>query len=248
MQAIILAAGMGSRLRPLTKEMPKALTEVNGQPIITNTLDILSEFKISNVTIVVGYLGDKIKEACGNAYKGMKIQYISNELYSSTNNNYSLYLAKDVVYEDILLIECDILFKKEILDKMMEYKSECSILVSPYNKETMDGTIIYTDSNDKAIELVLGKYQKSDDDFSKAYKTINIYKFSYEFWQNKFVPELENYINNYDKNSYYEQVLGALIYYRDSDIRIICEDENDWGEIDNVQDLLLAEKKFSVYK
>lgn len=94
MQAIILAAGIGKRLRPYTDRTPKCLVPVNGIPIIVNSLDRLAEQKVSRVVIVIGYLGNLVVDRIGHEWKGMKIEYVQNDLYATTNNIYSLWLAR----------------------------------------------------------------------------------------------------------------------------------------------------------
>ena len=117
MQAIILAAGNGNRLRPLTDSIPKVMIEVCGETIIKRALNHLAELKkIKEVIIVVGYKAERIKEHIGKSYKDMKITYVLNKDYSSTNNMYSLWLAKDYVKNDVILLEGE----KQITKKSIE--------------------------------------------------------------------------------------------------------------------------------
>jgi len=121
MQAIILAAGNGSRLRPVTDNIPKTMVKVCGRTIIRRTLNCLAEIKrIEEVIIVVGYKAEKIREHVGESYKGMKINYVLNKHYASTNNIYSLWLAKDYVTDDVILLEGDVIFAKEMLVPLLD--------------------------------------------------------------------------------------------------------------------------------
>ena len=95
MQAIILAAGMGKRLGELTQGDTKCMVKVNGIPLIDRTLTQLSKLALSRVIIVIGYKGENLKNYVGNEYKGLKIEYINNPVYDTTNNIYSLSLAKE---------------------------------------------------------------------------------------------------------------------------------------------------------
>lgn len=246
MQGIILAAGKGTRLGSLTKNRPKALIEVLGKPIIINTLEILKLYGIKEVIIIIGYLGEVIQKICGENFCGMKITYVYNELYEITNNNYSLYLAKDFIKEDVVLIECDLIFQEEVIKELVQVSYDCAVLVSKYNKESMDGTIVYADDFGNINKMLLKRNQVAGEDYKGSLKTVNIYKFSYEFWRNVFMTALENYIFFHDKSSYYEVVLGALIFYGDSEIRSIEVDEKKWAEIDNLEDLKRAEQRFSL--
>jgi len=244
MQAIILAAGLGTRLKPLTDTLPKGLTEVCEKPLLINTLDVLNTYDVDEVIIVLGYLGKEIEKACGNLYGKMKITYVYNEIFRETNNNYSLYMAKDYIKDDVLLLECDLFYGKELLQSLIETNADCGIVVSNYNPQTMDGTIVYANEEDSVYKMVLKKNLHLEVMGENPLKTVNIYKFKLSFWKNIFMPELENYIIHHDKKNYYELALGAVIYYGDSDIRAIRVSEDLWAEIDDVHDLELAEAKF----
>ncbi len=119
----------------------------------------------------------------------------------------------------------------------------CSVLVSPFNPETMDGTIIRV-QDDKAIELVLGKWQDESFDYANAFKTVNMYKFTRDFMTCLYAPLIKWYVENVGENIYYEKVLGSLIYYRESDIRVVKVPESMWCEIDNEDDLFRARRRF----
>ncbi len=242
MQAIILAAGMGSRLKDKTKAIPKALVPINGTPLIINTLNILSHYNISEVIIVVGYLKEKIKSYVGNSYCNMKITYVDNDLYKNSNNIYSLFLTKDYVKEAVLLLECDLYFPKKLIDKIINEKSDCNIMVSKYNPETMNGTVIEIDNNNNVKGLIAKNRQDKDFKYDDKYKTVNIYKFSKEFFLKKYIPAINLYIKTESMNSYYEFVLGALIYYNNDNFKAIIVDEGLWREVDDEKDLEIAER------
>lgn len=120
MKAIILAAGMGSRLGKYTEANTKAMVEVNGKKIIEYCLDILDEVNIHEVVIVVGYQKEKLMQFLGSRYKSIKIQYIENELYNQTNNIYSFWLARGQFDDDIILLESDIIFEKKVIERILE--------------------------------------------------------------------------------------------------------------------------------
>lgn len=244
MQAIILAAGLGKRLSPLTDECPKSLVKVNGKPLIINALDILASYGIERTVIVVGYLREKLIEAIGYSYNGMAISYVENTQYETTNNVYSFYLTKDYIQDDALLLECDLFYHKELIGKMIESGGECSIMVSPYDAETMDGTVVFADDKDNAKRLVVKRFQDEKFDFTDALKTVNIYKFTKDFLKNKFYPAVETYVKTQDLDNYYEFVLGSLVYYH-NDIRVLRVSADEWAEVDSFEDLKLAEEKFS---
>lgn len=244
MQAIILAAGFGNRLRPLTDTLPKSLTEINGVPLLVNALNILATKGVTETIIVLGHMREKIVETIGFNHNGMKITYVENSIFRETNNVYSLYLAKNHVTDDVLLLECDLFYKEELIDTIINGEADCNILVSRFNSKTMDGSVIEVDKNNNALNLVLGKWQTESYDYSNARKTVNIYKFKKTFVNEKFFPAIELFIKTQGVNSYYELVLGSLIYYRNSQIKVVEIDESKWAEVDNVEDLMIAEEKF----
>lgn len=238
MKAIILVAGMGSRLQPLTNNIPKCMVPVDGQPILVRALNRLNELKIiDEVFLVVGYLAEYIKKTIGSSYLDMKISYIENDKYESTNNVYSLYLTCDRVNDGCILLEGDIIFDGEILSELQKSEGDCCIVGTKYNRESMNGTIVFTNKRNEVNNLVIKKHQDTSTMFEKAYKTVNIYKFNKYFWTKKFVPYLKTYIQTGDLNSYYELVLGSLIYLQEDKIQLLEVSEDSWTEIDDVEDL-----------
>lgn len=238
MQAIILAAGNGKRLRPLTDIIPKVMVEICGETIIKRALNHLAELKeIDEVIIVIGYKSEKIKEHIGEFYKGMKITYILNKDYNSTNNIYSLWLAKDYVKSDVILLEGDILFEKEMLTPLLDSNHPNLVLVAKYN-EAIRGTVITMDEKTNQIKSFIGSknQEQTKDYFKDKYKTINIYLFKKHFFEKYFIPSLENHMSIHGKNDYYEVVLGSLTYLGVEIYAHLIEDIK-WYEIDDNIDL-----------
>ena len=109
MQAIILAAGMGKRLKQLTQNNTKCMVKVNGVPLINRTLNQLEQHNLSRIVIVTGYEGQKLREHIEGLHIKTPVVFIDNPVYDRTNNIYSLFLAKDyLLKEDTLLLESDI--------------------------------------------------------------------------------------------------------------------------------------------
>lgn len=239
MKGLILAAGKGNRLRPLTDKCPKAMVEVQGIPLIIRIIENMMECGISEIGVVVGCLKESIISYIGSNWKGGSISYFNNEEYETANNMVSLCLAEEFFDDDIILSECDLVYSKEILYKVVNAKSECAILVSPFNSATMDGTVIRTEGK-KAISLILGKWQEKSLDYSGDKKTVNVYKFSKNFIKDKLYPQMQFYLENGDRQSYYELAIGALIFWRKFDIEVVEVPEEEWCEIDNMDDLKRA--------
>lgn len=242
MKALILAAGFGKRLQPITNTIPKSMVEVNGTPLLVNALNNLTALGITDIGIVVGHMADYIKQHIGNEWKGASISYFENPRYLETNNVVSLYKAVEFCDDDMLMLECDIYYHKEMLQALMSGTGECSILVSPFNPETMDGTVIRVDQ-DKAIELILGKWQKEGFDYTNTRKTVNMYRFTKEFVK-KYMPLIKWYVENMGEQSYYEKVLGSLMFLRECDMRIVEVPEKMWCEVDDASDLARARARF----
>lgn len=243
MQALILAAGCGRRLRPLTDSIPKALVEINGVPLLCNALDCISGRGVAEVVLVVGDKKELIVQRVGHQYKGMKITYVENPLYNETNNVYSLWLARNYIHDDLIMLECDLFYGRPLIDSALSGNAECNILVSPFNAETMDGTVVNVAQDMIVDALIIKRFQTEGVDYSQMYKTVNIYTFTQDFFCNKFMPAIDTYIATQGANSYYELVLGSLVYFGNNNIKAINVDEDDWSEIDNLEDLKRVEHK-----
>jgi len=244
MQAVILAAGIGKRLKPITDTIPKCLVPVNGKPMLINTLELLESRGIKEVMIVVGYLKEKVYEVVGHSFGKIKISYIENDIYDKTNNVYSLWLARDRLNKDTILLECDLYYGADLIDKLLDSKQECKVLVSKF-EPFMRGTVVEIGPNNVIKRLITTEEQHPGFNFSDKYKTINIYYFSGAFLQQYLVPNLDLYVKTYGTSSYYEVVLGALIYLRKPEIHATIADAIKWFEIDDENDLHKAEYYFA---
>jgi NDP-sugar pyrophosphorylase family protein len=246
-QGLILAAGYGKRLKPLTNELPKAMIEINGTPLIINALNQIYEAGIKEVIIVVGHMKSKIINKIGSDYKGINIIYIENPYYLLTNNIYSLYLTKNYIKSDVVLIECDLFYSENLINKIIEKDNEdadCNIMVSSYDKDAMDGTVVQVDAQNNVIKLFTKSQQTGNFNYKNTLKTVNIYKFKKDYILKKLLPAIECYISSYDANCYYEFVLGSLIYYNNDKIKVIKVDKSEWAEIDDIEDLRKAKLQF----
>lgn len=120
MKAVILAAGIASRLRPLTNNCPKCLLEIDGKCLLERSFDGLIQNGIKEFVVVTGYLHEQIEAFLGARYKDISITYIYNERYASTNNIYSLWLARpEVEGQEMLLLDSDILFDPQIVGRLL---------------------------------------------------------------------------------------------------------------------------------
>ena len=244
MQAIILAAGMGKRLKELTKNNTKCMVKVNGVTLIERMLKQIDKKNLTRIVIVVGYEGKKLIDFIGTLSVQTPVCFIENPIYDKTNNIYSLALAKDwLVKDDTLLFESDLIFEDEVLDMLINDKRDTLALVDKY-ESWMDGTCLKLDDHDNIIGFASGKRF----DFSETkdyYKTVNLYKFSRIFSITHYVPFLQAYQAALGENEYYEQVLKVIAALDDTVIKAKRLDGQLWYEIDDIQDLDIAESLFA---
>ena len=244
MQAIILAAGMGKRLGEYTRNNTKCMVPVNGTPLIDRMLNQLSRLNLNRVVIVVGYEGKKLMEYVGEERNGLRIEYIENSVYDRTNNIYSLALAKEKMQEDdTLLLESDLIFEDSMLSLLLENPFPNLALVAKY-ETWMDGTMVCIDKDCNIVNFVT-KAAFNYHHIDQYYKTVNIYKFSRTFSRDKYIPFLEAYTKAVGKNEYYENVLRIITFLNSEELKALPVGHRKWYEIDDKQDLDIAEALFS---
>ncbi len=241
----MLAAGMGKRLAKYTQNNTKCMVEVAGKKLIDRTIEALKIAGINRFVIVIGYKGENLKKYILENHKGeMDFVFIENKDYATTNNIYSFYLArKELVKDDTILLESDVIFEQDLIKKMVEYKHENIAAVAKY-ESWMDGTCVEADDEHNITSFI----EKKDMDNAKLdryYKTVNIYKFSVSFTRDIYLPFLEAYMKAYGMNSYYETTLKVLCMLKDFPVKAFYMREIDWYEIDDAQDLSIANALFT---
>ena len=246
MIAIILAAGYGNRMRPLTDNEHKTLLKINDITIIDNIIDSLIVNSVNNIVVVTGYRSEELKKYLLDKYNNVNFQFVHNKDFKTTNNIFSLSLAfKNIqIDSDIILIESDLIYDHKIISNLINDSIKNIALVSVY-QSGMDGTVVKLGSNNKITEVIPPHLQDSDFSFSNKYKTLNIYKFSQGFTNNIFSKLLNYYSEVIDDNCYYELVLGILIYMQKEDIYSLIVENKDWIEVDDTNDVRIAEYKFA---
>lgn len=243
MKAVILAAGMGSRLKKLTQNNPKCMVEVNGETLIKRALKQLDNLKLDEIVLVLGYRKDILKDYIKTLNLETKVSYIDNDVYDKTNNIYSLYLAKDIMLNnDILLLESDLIFEENILKRLVNSNLKNIAVIDKY-EPWMDGTCVQINADETITRMILGKdfnFKNTD----SLYKTVNIYKFSKEF-NKSYISFIEAYMNAQGKNGYYESVLETLIQVLPGSLKGLVVQNEKWYEIDDKQDLDIANSIFT---
>lgn len=244
MQGIILAAGMGKRLKELTNNNTKCMVKVNGTTLIERALSQLDKLNLSRIVIVIGYEGKKLVEYVKSLEIKTKVLFVENPIFDKTNNIYSLYMAKEYMEEDdTILLESDLIFEENVLKCLIEDERDTLALVDKY-ESWMDGTCMKIGEDDTIEEFVSGT-QFQFDEAGNYYKTVNIYKFSREFSKTHYIPFLEAYINALGNNEYYEQVLRVITMLDDPMIKAKRLNGQLWYEIDDIQDLDIASSLFA---
>jgi histidinol-phosphate/aromatic aminotransferase/cobyric acid decarboxylase-like protein/choline kinase len=244
MQAVILTAGRGRRMEPLSLESHKALLQIGDSTILGRALDGLNEVGINTVTIVTGYRADDIIKFVATRYPSMQVTFIHNGRYEITNNIVSLAMGlESLTYdEDVIVIECDLLFESHVLADLVEKPGGNVALVDHY-RTGMSGTVVATDGG-FVSQIFLASSQDADFNYRGKFKTLNIYRFDRLFCQKTLRPMLTAYANNVDDNCYYEIVLGMLANIPQHRIAAQVVEESDWVEVDDPNDLAVARFAF----
>jgi histidinol-phosphate/aromatic aminotransferase/cobyric acid decarboxylase-like protein/CTP:phosphocholine cytidylyltransferase-like protein len=243
-KAVILAAGIGDRLRPFTNSLPKCMVPVAGVPILNNTLAHLAALGTEEIVIVVGHHKEVIIERYGERYLGMSMTYVVSERYDKTNNIYSLWLAREHLTQDVLLLEADIFFERAVLERLLLQTGGNLAIVSRH-QSWMSGTVVSVDARGRIQATVDSQNQPDDFDYSKFFKTANIYLFRQDFLTRYFLPQLEAYITSRDYDDYYESILITLGHRGKNNLVAVDCDDLKWYEIDDESDRLAAEYLFN---
>jgi histidinol-phosphate/aromatic aminotransferase/cobyric acid decarboxylase-like protein/choline kinase len=245
MKAMILAAGYGNRMRPLTDNAHKTLLNVAGETIIGRILDGLCDNNITDFVIVTGYRRDELVEYCSQHYRHCSIEYVHNERYRETNNIFSMALAFEqiTIDSDIILIESDLIYEPAVIKRLLSSRYSTVALVDKY-ATGMDGTVVKVE-NGIITSVIPPHLQDEKFEFSDKYKTLNIYKFSKDFCNTVFKKLLTYYAKTINDNCYYELILGILIYMQQETIHAEILEGEKWAEVDDPNDLHGAEFIFN---
>ena len=234
MKAVILAAGIASRLRPLTNHTPKCLLKVGKKSILEITLENLVASKITNIIIVTGYLEVQIRNFVNTRFPDLNVAFVYNEFYNSTNNIYSLWLARNALNgDDMLLMDSDIVFSKEVIAKLMN-SSFVNCLALKRHDVSDEEIKVKTDITGKVLEI-----SKEVKPSESAGESVGI-----EIFRKDLLNELFNVIDhkvNIEKNvnQFYEAAFQELIN-RNNEIYIVDITEYFCMEIDTAEDLETA--------
>ena len=235
MKAVILAAGIASRLRPLTNNTPKCLLKVGEKNILELTIENLLPCNFREIIIVTGYLESQIRDFIKKRFPDLPVTYIFNNNYASTNNIYSLWLAKEAVLgDDMLMMDSDIVFEKNIISELIDSGFENCLALKRH--DVMEEEIkVKVDSKGRVLEI-----GKEVNPAEAAGESIGI-----EVFGKKTLPVLYGIlerlvITEKKVNLFYESAFQELVNL-DHDLHIIDSTHYFCTEIDTASDLKYAE-------
>ena len=242
-KAVILAAGSGQRLRPLTDNQPKCLVEVGGESILSRTLSTLVQYGIREVVIVIGHEGQKIIEATRDAFPQLQFTFVWANRYETTNNICSLWEARDHCDEDLLLIESDVVFEGEVLRRLLEEDGN-AMAVAPH-RSWLSGTVVRMSEHRDVTSMFLGSDQDPAFRYDDTYKTANLYRFEKKFLADVYMPAVCDQVAHGNVDSYYESVLKDLMAAGQVEFKGVDVGDRLWYEVDDQKDLKAADKMFA---
>ncbi len=206
MQAIILAAGLAKRLRPLTDTTPKCLLEVNGKNLLHRTMENVIANGITNFVFVTGYRENMIKSYLKENFSDCKIQFLSNPDFANNNNSYSLWMTKNFITKDVILLDSDILFDKGIIKELLDSQHENCLAVNFETELDEEQIKVVLDENKKILEI-----SKVTDLKKSAGESIGIERFSLDFMDELYKVLDRKIINERNVNEFYEKSFEEVI-------------------------------------
>jgi choline kinase len=230
----LLAAGTGSRLRPLTEASPKCLTEIDGRPLLGRLVTCLRERGFKRLVVVVGHLEQRIRSFLDDCAGDLTVEYVRNPLYRATNNIYSLWLAGIELDESFMLLESDLIFDASLIRGLLLPDRIAVSRMLPW----MNGTTVTMDCSGRVASFRKCRATLTGDD---EYKTVNIYSFSRSTWRRVF-SSLDRAIRDGRVSEYYEVVLKEMVAEGSLSLECVLFDADYWYEVDTMGDLPGAER------
>lgn len=224
MKAILLAAGRGTRISRMVKEIPKSTLPIDGRPLIQLTVELLQKYGIETV-VCVGYQQQAIRDAL----KDYDITYYFNPFYDVTNSIASLWFARQELEGECLIINADVFFSEAILQMIMREEHEAVMLVDKTRRKTGDYFFSTTDSG------CIKKYGKDIPLLYRSCEYVGISKIKAEFMP-RFVKRLDELINDSKHNKWWEDTLYSFTDDKEYQIHTKDVEGEFWSEIDYFDD------------
>jgi len=234
--AVLLAAGSGTRLHPLTDNSPKCLTEVRGIPILRRLLSCLVEEGFRRLVVVVGYRDAQIRDYLERHSSGLVIDFVDCREYATTNNIYSLWRVREHVRGPFVLIESDLVFDSHLLGQM---RIRDRIAIARHQSPLL-GTTVSINEFGRVLSFRIGADPSAP---QLGHKTVNVYSLSKATWL-EVVRRLDKRIAAGKVHDYYEVVFAEMVAEGLLALQSVSFDEGRWCEIDTLDDLRTAERIF----
>jgi choline kinase len=206
MQAIILAAGISKRLRPLTDSIPKCLLKVGGKTILEMTINNVLKNGIDNFVMVTGYRENMIKDFITKKYPDLSIKYLTNPDYENNNNSYSLWMAKTHINNDCILLDSDIIFDYRIISKLLASEHHNCLAVNCNHKLGEEEIKVIVDSTNKILHI-----GKTPNPAKSIGESIGIERFSHDFFIKLGQVLDRKILKEHNVNEFYEVSFQELI-------------------------------------
>ncbi len=240
-EAVILAAGRGSRLEGVSGGTPKSLVPVAGRPLLLRMLDTLRAAGTERVVMAVGYRAEVFRDTLGDVRDGMEIVYAHNADWESTNNIVSLLLAAPFVTGDLYMIEADVYCAP---DQFALLSAPDTAAVAPF-EPYMDGTVVATDTGGNISRFILKDDPTRPEDCRGLLKTVNLYSLRHATLTETVVPAMETLIAAGGSGVFYEKALAAAVADGSLALGTALFDNGAWGELDDSRDMRRAEAYFA---
>tara|TARA_B100000989_G_scaffold214088_1_gene162764 strand:+ start:23692 stop:24444 length:753 start_codon:yes stop_codon:yes gene_type:complete len=246
MKIIILAAGKGKRLRPLTNYKPKCLVKYNNKPIIDYIIDSIDESSIDDIVIVNGYM----RESLETHFKNREFNFCFNPIFNSTNMLYSLFCAENFLDDDVIISYSDIIYNTDILNKLIDCKFDIGVVIDKNWKELWSLRMDNPLEDVESLKIVDNKITeigfKSSDITEIQGQYIGLIKFS-----KSKITEIKTFYKSLNlKTKYYGQYINQM--YLTTFLQLLIDNDIEinpvyinggWIEIDSIQDLENYNKK-----
>jgi len=230
--AVILVAGIGSRLRPLTDDRPKALVDLGGETILGRTVRLLVSYGVRKIVLATGYREDAVKAAMQGA--PIAVEYCRNPEFDRTQNSVSLALCREKVGSDAFFkLDGDVVFQRQVLERLDASSAELSVAVDAgrmLDAEAMKVTL------SQASAAQIGAFGKGIPLSQSAGESIGIERISSTFSVTLF-DALNAAIGAGDTSLYYEDVYSRLIAAGSLQAEAVPVADLPWTEVDDFSDL-----------
>jgi choline kinase len=239
--AVLLAAGLGSRLAPLTDAVPKCLVAVSGVPILERLVRALDTHGFRRLIIVTGYKAETIREYLGERFGGIAVEYVVSPCFETTNNIYSLWLARHLIDEPFLLVESDVVFDEQLLAPLLEPGRIAVSRQLPW----MGGTTVTLDGDGNVNAFFPpppGVYGHHCTD-AGHFMAVNICSLARDTWS-EVSERLDSHVAAGQTGSFYESVFEEMAAAGSMTPAAVIFPAERWYEIDTPIDLKAAELAF----